>query len=290
MGIAEQAGLHPDLKGPISCAHAQYDAATGDVYNYNLEFGRHPTYRVFHTSAATGETEILATISGAHVKAAYVHSFFMTADYIVLCVWPAVFAAGGLRMLWERNIVDAMDFQPGVKARWFVVDRRSPGSEGGRGLVATFLSEPFFSFHSVNAWQEPSKEDPEEEEGLVCDIITYEDMAVLQRFYYENMVSHLRGVGTFQDARKSYPSLVRYRLAGIPRRGTKAKALAPATADEDLPRAEVVKSYKGEHVGDLPVCNPRYATRKSRYVYNVVDRGLVSEFPLPPPAAAAAPG
>ncbi|KAL6232300.1 hypothetical protein BDW75DRAFT_243112 [Aspergillus navahoensis] len=30
-----------------SCAHAGYDPETGDLYNFNLEFGRSPTYRVF---------------------------------------------------------------------------------------------------------------------------------------------------------------------------------------------------------------------------------------------------
>jgi torulene dioxygenase len=65
IGITSQKVLHPSLKGPFSCAHAQSDHLTGNIYNYNLALGRLATYRIFKTSASTGETEILATISGS---------------------------------------------------------------------------------------------------------------------------------------------------------------------------------------------------------------------------------
>jgi len=62
LGVTDQRRLHPELKGPISCAHPQYE--NGDVYNYNLDFSPSPTYRIFKTSMTTGNTEILASISG----------------------------------------------------------------------------------------------------------------------------------------------------------------------------------------------------------------------------------
>lgn len=63
IGTAQQTSLHPSLKGPSSATHAKSDPNTGDLYNYNLEYGRKGTYRVFTVSASSGETCILATIS-----------------------------------------------------------------------------------------------------------------------------------------------------------------------------------------------------------------------------------
>lgn len=263
-----QSHLHPDLTGPLSSAHAQFDPITGDVFNYNLSLGAEAAYRIFCTSAATGKTTILATISDGLTQAAYVHSFFITTDYIIFCVWPAIFGAGGMRILQERNMIDAMDFHPDVSARWFVVDR----SPSGRGVVATFLSDAFFSYHTINAWQEPAEDGSSEEEDLICDIVTYPDMGTLSKIYYENLVSSSPAIGEYKKSPEAAcrPSLVRYRLRGIPKTGTVAKE-----EDTKLPRVEIETSYKGTMAGDLPTINPRFATKKSRYIYNVIDRGLV---------------
>ena len=45
IGLADQANLHPDLRGSASGAHAEVDPATGDVFNYNLTLGPTPVYR-----------------------------------------------------------------------------------------------------------------------------------------------------------------------------------------------------------------------------------------------------
>ncbi|KAH1365004.1 hypothetical protein KXV22_004542 [Aspergillus fumigatus] len=122
IAASTQQELHPDLKGQLYCAHPQFDHRTGDVYNYNLHLGPRSTYRIYHTSAHTSRTEVIATFS---IKAAYIHSFFMTEDYIIFCVWPAYFKGLGTSILWERNMLDAMKFDPTAQSHWFVVDRKS---------------------------------------------------------------------------------------------------------------------------------------------------------------------
>ena len=260
-GVTRQTSLHPDLKGPLSSAHAEYDAVTGDFYNFNLEFGRYATYRVFHTSLSTGETEILATITGPQIKPAYIHSFFLTEDYVILCIWPALFGAGGAQILWKRSLVDAIGFHPELQSRWCVVDRRQ-----GRGLVATFLSPAFFSFHTVNSWQE---EGADGSTDIFCDIVQLPNSDILQVLQYDNLLSTGPGAGNHGGSWGT--TLQRYRLASIPKTGK-----MDAATDADLPRAETVVSIDNEAVGDLPTFNPRFHTKKSRYVYNVTNRGLVS--------------
>lgn len=54
----------------------------------------------------------------------------LTENFVVLCIWPAYFTHMGLSILWQRNIVDALKFNPEAKTQWYVIDRKY-----GRGVV-----------------------------------------------------------------------------------------------------------------------------------------------------------
>lgn len=234
------------------------------MFNYNLDLGRYATYRIFRTSAATGQTDILATISGPTVKPAYLHSFFLSADYVILCIWPCIFAAAGVKILWERNMVDAMRFDSNIQTRWYVVDRKH-----NRGVVAAFLSPAFFSFHTINAWQTDNGDGTVD---IMCDIIQYPTDEMIRRGYYESMVSTGSDVEKYFGSEASRPSLVRYRLPSVP----KDSRVELPTNDANIPQADVLLKIEGEGVGDLPTINPCFASKKTRYVYNVVNQGKVS--------------
>lgn len=121
-GIAEQDSLHPKLVGEFSAAHAKSDPITGDLYNFNLKMGRPGTYRIFCNSASTGETIILATFAG---EPAYIHSLFLTKNYVILCVWNSHVSWGGLSLLYHKNVLDAISpFDPSSHASWYVIDRK----------------------------------------------------------------------------------------------------------------------------------------------------------------------
>jgi torulene dioxygenase len=265
IGVTNQSKLHPDLSGPMSSAHAEFDPINGDLYNFNLAFGRFSTYRIFRVVAATGKTEILATISGNDIKAAYIHSFFLTDDYVILAIWPAHIAAGGASILWERNFLDALSkFNPDAETKWLVVDRKH-----GRGVVAKFSSPAFFSFHSVNAWQE----ERDGKTDIYCDIVQYPNLDILHRLYYDNMISTGKGVANYAGGRESVnPSFVRYRLANIP-----SNTAASSRMREDR-KAEIITQIPGPSIGELPTINPAYSSQKSRYVYSITDRGHSSLF------------
>jgi torulene dioxygenase len=265
IGVTAQSQLHPDLKGPMSCAHAQYDHANGDVFNYNLDFGPVSTYRVFKTSLSTGNTDILATIQNPLIPGAYVHSFFLTEDFVILGIWGSHFQALGIKILWDRNILDAIaPLDPKAKTKWLVVDRKK-----GRGLVATFESPAVFSFHSVNAWQTPSKDNDSNAVDIICDVVQYPTLDILHRLYYENLISTGPGVSQYVEEGRhragSTPSLARYKLAGV-NLDSKSKG----------GHAEIVLRASSPLVGDLPTINPLYSTKPSRYVYSLIDRGYSS--------------
>jgi torulene dioxygenase len=263
MGVTDQRSLHPDLTGPISCAHAHFDPVNGDVYNFNLAFGASATYRMFKTNRATGKTEVLATIS-KDVQPAYLHSFFLTDDFVILAIWPSYFAHGGVKMLWERNIIAAISpWDASKETKWLVIDRKH-----GRGLVAKFDSPAAFSFHSVNAWQE-------EHDGKIdvyCDVVEYQNLDIIHRFYYENLLSTGPGVAKYAAGANAMaaPRLARYRLRGI------QSSSVASSSTQAARNAEVLFHIPGPAVGELPTINPDYATKKTRCMYSMCDRGKSS--------------
>ncbi|RYN53337.1 hypothetical protein AA0114_g4457 [Alternaria tenuissima] len=257
-GYARQKSLHPELKGPFSAAHAKSDPKTGDMFNFNLEFGYKSTYRIFRVSASSGETDILATFHGTP---AYIHSLFLTENYVILCVWNSHITWGGISLMYHKNVIDAMaPFDPNTKATWYVVDRRQ-----GKGVIATYESNPFFCFHSINAWEEPSASDPTKTD-IITELSMFENLDVVKRFYYDNLISSIDTREYEGEERMTaLPMQAQFRLpsvdAGVP---------TPMPA-ELLFQAEKFKSM------ELPTLNPAYLTRRHRYTYGCADR-LKSSF------------
>jgi torulene dioxygenase len=258
-GMASQAELHPELKGEFSAAHGKSDPHTGDFYNFNLKLGPKGIYRVFHTAASTGKTDILATFEG---KPSYIHSLFLTENYVVLCVWNSHVTWAGLSVLYHKNILDAIaPFDPESTATWYVVDRTH-----GRGLVAKYESDPFFCFHTINAWEEPSATNSKHTD-IITELSMFENTDVIHRFYYDNLLSSMGGREYAGKKRMScLPMQAQFRLSSI-------EAASPSKA---LPVELLFKADKMISM-ELPTINPRYLTHRHRYSYGCADR-LKSSF------------
>ncbi|KAI1404213.1 carotenoid oxygenase [Hypoxylon fuscum] len=265
VGMAKQQELHPLLKGPLSCAHAQRDPETGDFFNYNLDMGYRATYRVFRTSASTGRTDILATISAADLKPAYIHSFFLSASFVILCVPSSHLGWMGIKTPWEGNMVDAMEpFDESKRCRWFVVDRIGDG-----GVVAAFDSPAGFYFHSVNAFEERDKATGNVD--VYCDVIEYPTLEVIRAFEMDVLLPNGRAAQDFWSDearnRNCHARLARWKLQ-VPNIDSNGEDSSAARK-----QAEKVFEIKAPHAGELPTINPAYATKKYRYVYSLANRG-----------------
>lgn len=261
--IFSQTTFLPSLSGPLTANHYQRDPVTGDIYNYNLDLGVRTIYRVFCISQSTGRSIILATITNA--PPAYVHSLFLTPRHVILCVWGARLAMRGLKVLYTHNILDALaDYDSSQPCRWYVVDR----SSDQRGVMATFTTPSFFAFHTINAYEEPSLT-MSGEVDIIADVVCYDNLSILKRFYYENLRSSSSEAFAWQanktDADR--PWFGRFRLPNVPR-------IAETHSREAVVEWRADKNQTVE----LPSVHPRWATRKHRYVYGVVDRGLSTLF------------
>jgi torulene dioxygenase len=265
MGLATQTVLHPELTGPLSAAHAKSDPVTGDIFNYNLALGRQQTYKIFRVSADTGRTDILATITDA--PGAYLHSSLITENYFILCIWGGQYSWGGAKIVWEKNMLDAIaPFDPSKKALWYIIDRKH-----GKGVVAKYECDPFFCFHTINAWEEPSPSDPSQID-IIADLSIYKNLDVIKRFYYNAIKSTSPGSLDYVGEKCSGSCdmfLRRWRLPGV-----NTTIDAPSEARE----AVTMHTAEHNHSCDLPVINPRFLTKPSRYIFGLCDRGLSTFF------------
>jgi torulene dioxygenase len=158
--------LHPNIKGPLGPAHVYIDNETGEYFSFNIEPGGKPTstYRVFRVDAK-GKTIILATFNAT---VAYIHSFFLSPNYVVLCL--PVAHMDGVKILWHRSFAGAFrPFDENEPTRRMVVDRHH-----GKGVVAKFRSEALFFFHSSNAFED-------DEGNVICELVSFRDRAILTR-------------------------------------------------------------------------------------------------------------
>ena len=274
IGVANQTTLHPDLGGRLSASHARSDPQTGDMYNYNLTFAPTPTYRVFCVSAATGETTILAVFQGIP---AYLHSFFLTKDYVIICVWnshldPSGFARGSY-------MAALKEFDDSIPSTWYIVDRRQ---NHGQGLVATYECPAFFCFHTINAWQETSP-DGAEKIDIVAECMSLKNTDVMKKLSYDFLLSSSTVPGarpapeTKDNGGNGQTRITRFRLPSVPK-----SASVPFSGDDSGKRAAGVAILESTSCStlspELPTLNPAYLTLPHRYTYAVVDRGYSTFF------------
>ncbi|KAG6135719.1 hypothetical protein E4U38_001703 [Claviceps purpurea] len=266
LGKATQRSLHPDLKGPMSCAHAQRDPETGDLFNFNLEPGRTATYRIFRVNAASETVDILATIADKELAAAYIHSFFLTDNHVILCVPTSHYGWNGLKVLWERNIIEAIKpFDTNEDCKWLVVDRRH-----GRGVVARFSTPASFFFHTINAFEEKVKdENGNQVTELYMDCIEYENTNIMHMLYYDILMDRngaaARGLAKCGlESAQMYLVRHKFTMQNLP---------MPHDNNVYSQRAEQVFSIPGPHVGELPAINPDRAGKAYRYAYGVGNGG-----------------
>lgn len=145
------------IQGDLSAAHHQYDPVTEEVFNFSLKLGPVPKLTVFSISS-TGQVSILAEIthrklpgnssksSNSRIRPSYIHSFFLTRNYIVIPEYPLYYE--GLDFLITGNAMASMRWDDHAPTTYFHVIGRRPDI----GHVVSIPTNGFYSFHGANAW------------------------------------------------------------------------------------------------------------------------------------------
>lgn len=167
-----------DLSGQLTTAHPLYDAERECQYNYLIEFGRQSKYHLFRCNSR-GRRQRVATIPVS--RPAYMHSFGMTRNYLILTEFPLVVNPLSL-LVNRRPFIQNYRWQPERGTTFRVIEKDS-GRE-----ISRAQTDAFFAFHHVNAF--------EEGDAVVADIISYPDASIVDDLYLDRLRSEQAATGT----------------------------------------------------------------------------------------------
>jgi beta,beta-carotene 9',10'-dioxygenase len=159
----------PPAPGMHSTAHPHLDPAGREAINHVVHFGPRSEYRFF-AQFADAPPRLLARIPVS--RPAYVHSFGITERHLVLAEGPLV--VNPLRLLLSgRPFIENYRWEPDRGGRLLVVERAT-----GR-LRGTYETDPFFTFHHINAFERDGE--------LVVDLCAYEDASIIDALYLDRL-------------------------------------------------------------------------------------------------------
>ncbi len=181
---------HEGTDGVITSAHPHYDVRRGEDYNYQLKFGRKSSYLLYALPGGRNPRQIAELPAE---KPAYVHSFGMSDQYLILVVFPLKMRRPLKFLLGNRPFIENYSWMPEDGTRIFVIDKDS-GEVVGEGMT-----EAFFAFHHVNAF--------ENDGDLIFDIVAYDDASIIDQLYLDNLTADDGHVTAWESSK-----LRRYRV------------------------------------------------------------------------------
>lgn len=159
-----------DLAGHVNCAHVVPDPHRGETVGLLTRFGRPSEYVVYRVPDGSTTRERVGSV--ATTEPAYLHSFALTEQYVVLTEHPFVTDPKSFLLPGGEGFVDHYDWRPDRGTRFHVLDRDT----GDR--VATAETDSWFVFHHVNAFEGTG--DQGEVGTLVVDFVAYPDGDVVE--------------------------------------------------------------------------------------------------------------
>jgi carotenoid cleavage dioxygenase-like enzyme len=206
-----------DLPVGHTTPHLKRDPDGGDAFGYLTSFLPRSAYHVFRIPPERPlRRERVASVD---VDApAYMHSFALTGEYVVLTEMPFVLPPRRLLSLRDDPLLDRYEWRPQRRTRFLVVDRET-GS-----LAAEHRMPPFVVFHHVGARRDG--------ESLVVDLVAFDSPSVLNGMYLDRLRDGAPTAGGGGELR-------RYRLpirGGDPTVETVAEELALPRTGPDASR------------------------------------------------------
>jgi beta,beta-carotene 9',10'-dioxygenase len=148
--------------GQITTAHPHLDGETGELVNFSAHMGPKSEYKVY---ARTDATSSRVVASMPVKEPAYMHSFALTPRYALLLENPLVvnpikLALGG------KAFIHNYKWKPELGVRIHAFDRQTGA------LHRTWVADPFFVFHTINAF--------EDGDDVVLDLCAHDDATIIE--------------------------------------------------------------------------------------------------------------
>ncbi|KAA3659042.1 MAG: beta-carotene 15,15'-monooxygenase [Chloroflexi bacterium] len=153
--------------GQMTTVHPHFDDDT--TYNMVTRYNRISQYRLYGIDAKAN-AKMIGQVP-TH-QPAYMHSFGMSQNYVILTEFPFVVNPLNL-LLWIRPFIENFRWKPKRGTPFYVMNRFTGE------LVARFEADPFFAFHHINAFELGNE--------LIVDINAYEDASIIEAFYLNRL-------------------------------------------------------------------------------------------------------
>lgn len=156
--------INKSIEGHLTTAQFQYDPTTKAWYNYMINFGTTSSYSIYKI----GSDNIPKEIANLPVKTpAYMRSFAMTKDYIILVEIPFVVNPFDL-MLGAGAFVEKVQWKPELGTKFIIINKYT-----GQHVGTLATPTPFLNFNIAHAWQD--------NKNIIIDAPTYPDSHVIAR-------------------------------------------------------------------------------------------------------------
>ncbi|KAI8616298.1 carotenoid oxygenase [Chytriomyces sp. MP71] len=253
-GIQNYGLLNELSNAPLSLAHEELDPVKNTFMNVVAAPGPKPEFIVFEQSQlpGAGPAEILAKFHDPDMY--YQHSFISTTKYVVVPLWPIMYAWRGAKILTSSSLTDAMEWNPHKLTRFIVIDRAL------KKVVTEYQGPAEFCFHTVNAFDD-------ENGDIVMDFIMYQSGEVVRKFMLADVRSSSADSKSVAELRELTETRFKRMKLGAVKEAIAAYIPGRVLAT-DAPVAGVV--FDNPISMELPRINPTWKHRPDyRYTYGV---------------------
>ncbi|HEY6758288.1 MAG TPA: carotenoid oxygenase family protein [Baekduia sp.] len=148
--------------GQVTTAHPHHDAERRELLNFAVHMGGKSEYRVYaRRSAADGR--VIASLPVR--EPSYMHSFAVTPRYALLLENPLV--VNPLRLaVGAKAFIHNYKWKPELGVKIHAFDRATGA------LAKTWVTDPFFVFHTINAF--------EDGDDVVVDLCAHPDASIIE--------------------------------------------------------------------------------------------------------------
>lgn len=152
-------------------AHPLYDPKTKEWFGLGIQFAHTSNYIIFKMDQNCTKRNVLASLPVGYP--AYMHSFALTPNYVVLTEHPYTVSPYDL-LLSDHSFIENFSWKPTNGTTFYLIDRRT-GKK-----VGSYKTEAFFALHHVNAI--------EKDNTVILDVITHKNPDMLTKgFNYADL-------------------------------------------------------------------------------------------------------
>jgi beta,beta-carotene 9',10'-dioxygenase len=184
--------INQENENIITSAHPERWLANRNIIvNYETDLQK-MVYKFYYINATNNNEDKLEKRYFFDIPTknfSYVHSFSLTQKYIIFIEYPVY--CNIAKIVDSVVILPTIKWDSNSKTKINIIDLSNKYSK-----LITIDTEPFFSFHHINAFDFMSKSydndnDNEEEDidNIFVELITYEDSSIFDSFYMNNLLN-----------------------------------------------------------------------------------------------------